>query len=222
MKSSNKSSLIKFVVLLVLFICFTILVKVINVDSIGPNGSEVGFSNINKSFHDLLPYNEMFYNISKYLGYLSFGIIALYGLTGLIQLIKKKSLAKVDKELLILGGFYVVVLVVYFLFEKVVINYRPVLEKGALEASYPSSHTILSICVCLSSIMVASRIFKNKDFVKWFNVCTSLLMVGIVVTRLLSGVHWLTDIFGGILISLALCMLFHYLIGFVPKNKKSS
>ena len=145
-----------------------------------------------------------------------------YGLTGLIQLIKKKSLAKVDKELLILGGFYVVVLVVYFLFEKVVINYRPVLEKGALEASYPSSHTILSICVCLSSIMVASRIFKNKDFVKWFNVCTSLLMVGIVVTRLLSGVHWLTDIFGGILISLALCMLFHYLIGFVPKNKKSS
>ena len=222
MKSSNKSSLIKFAILFALFICFTILIKVINVDSIGPNGSEVGFSNINKSFHDLLPYNEMFYNISKYLGYLSFGIIALYGIAGLVQLFKRKSLFKVDKELLILGGFYIIVLCVYVLFEKVVINYRPVLEKGALEASYPSSHTILSVCVCLSSIMVCSRIFKNKDFVKYFNICTGLLMVGIVVTRLLSGVHWLTDIIGGILISLALCMLFNYLIEIIPKRKKSS
>ena len=87
-------------------------------------------------------------------------------------------------------------------------NYRPVLEDGVLEASYPSSHTILSICVCASSLMISKDIFKKEKFTKILNICTYILMFGIIVTRVLSGVHWLTDIVGAILISLALCNLF--------------
>ena len=123
MKNSNKSYLTKFIIIFVLFICFTVLIKVFDVKNIGPLNSEVGFASINESFHDLTSYNDTFYKISEVLGYISFGIIALYGITGLIQLIKRKSLFKVDKELLILGGFYIFVLFLYVLFDKLAINY---------------------------------------------------------------------------------------------------
>lgn len=204
----GKKNYIYFGILLLVFIAFTLLIKNVDVQAIGPENSEVGLATINDAFHGIFNYNELLYKISKYLGYISFLIIGLYGIKGLIQLIKEKNLFKVDKKLLILGGFYVVVLLVYILFEFVIINYRPVLEDGVLEASYPSSHTILSICVCASSLMISKNIFKKEKFVKILNVCTYILMFGIIITRVLSGVHWLTDIVGAILISLALCNLF--------------
>lgn len=212
MKNSSKKKIMFSLVLLFLFVIFTILIKIVDVQAIGPQGSEVGLATINKSFHDFLNYNETFYKISKILGYLSFLIIALYGIIGLYQLIKRKSIFKVNKNILILGAFYVLVLFVYGLFEIVIVNYRPVLEEGVLEASYPSSHTILSICVCLSSIVISNKIFKNKKNTKLFNYITAILMIAIIVTRILSGVHWLTDIIGAILISTSLCMMFDYAI----------
>ena len=215
-----KKSLSRFIIYLVAFIVFTLIIKCIDVQMIGPMDSEVGLGTINNAVHKFLNYNDTFYKISEVLGYLSFLLVGFYAVVGLIQLIKRKSLFKVDKEILILGGFYVVVLLVYILFDKVAINYRPVLEKGALEASYPSSHTILSLCVCISSLMVSPKLIKDKGTLRLLNLCTTLLMVGIVVTRLLSGVHWFTDIVGGILISLALCSLFNFLINDCSKVKK--
>ncbi len=208
--SSKNKYLISSIIFFTLFIVFTIIIKYVDVKSIGPLNSEVGLSSINGWARDLFSYNDLFYKISKYLGYIPFLIILIYGIVGLKELIEKKSLFKVNKRILLLGVFYIVVAIVYFFFEKVIINYRPVLENGLLEASYPSSHTILSICVCLSSIWVSKYVFKNKDFIKIFNILTILLMIGIVVFRVLSGVHWITDIVGGILISLALCYLYSY------------
>ena len=207
-KRSYKKSFLTFAILLAVFIIFTILIKIIDVRAIGPEKSEVGFASLNDAFHNTFNYNETFYKISKYLGYASFLLIALYGLIGLVQMIKRKSITKVDKNILLLGSFYALVLIVYVFFEKIIINYRPILEDGVLEASYPSSHTILSICVCMSSIIISSRVFKNKKNIKIFNILTLLLMFGIIITRTLSGVHWLTDIIGGILISASLCYLY--------------
>lgn len=217
--SSAKKNLTLFITFLTVFIGFTLLVKFVDVKSIGPLNSEVGLSSINGWARDLFSYNVLFYKISKYLGYISFLIILIYGIVGLKELIEKRSLFKVNKRILLLGVFYIVVAIVYFFFEKVIINYRPVLENGLLEASYPSSHTILSICVCLSSIWVSKYVFKNKDFIKIFNILTFLLMVGIVVFRVLSGVHWITDIVGGILISLALCYLFNMCISMIKEKE---
>lgn len=214
-KRSYKKSFLMFAIMLAVFIIFTLLIKTIDVRAIGPEKSKVGFASLNDYFHNLFDYNKTFYKISKYLGYMSFLIIGLYGLVGLFQWIKRKCLAKVNKNVLILGAFYALVLVVYVLFEKIVINYRPVLEDGVLEASYPSSHTILAICVCASSIIASPRIFKKN--VKIFNILTGALLVGIVLTRLFSGVHWFTDIIGGILISMSLCYLF---MGAVEYNKE--
>ena len=217
--SRNKRSFIFSGILFLLFIIFTVVVKIVDVHSIGPAGSLVGLATINNSFKDVLPLNETIYKVSEVLGYISLLIVAMYGIIGIKQLIERKSIFKVDRNILLLGMFYILVAIVYIVFEFVVINYRPVLLDG-LEASYPSSHTVLSICVCISSVIVSKSVLGDKKFVKVFNILSIILMVLIVLTRLLSGVHWLTDILGGILISLALCTLFEAFVNIGNKKTK--
>ena len=210
MKDSKKY-LISSIILLVIAIIYTLLVKFVDVSAIGPEASKVGFHTLNGYIRDLLPYNETFYKISKYAGFIPLAFALLYGALGGLKLIKTKSLKKVDNKLFILAGFYVAVLVVYFLFEKVVINYRPFIidVKEGLEASYPSTHTLLALCFCGSSLLISKYFVKNDLFRRLLNIGTWLLMVFIVVTRIISGVHWITDIMGGIIISLVLLNIFY-------------
>ena len=123
------------------------------------------------------------------------------------QLVKRKNLFKVDKEIIKLGCFYVLMLVVYIIFEKVFINYRPVLMDGKLEFSYPSSHTMLALCVGLSSLIVSQKYF-NKKYIKTINLITVILMCLVLLTRIISGVHWFSDILGGVIISFTLLSYF--------------
>lgn len=207
-------------ILFVIVIVYTLLVKNVDTAAIGPNGSVVGFSTINGIVHNALGFNLTWYNITKYLGIVPFLIVAFYGLIGLNQLIKKKSIVKIDKKILLLGCFYVLMAITYVLFEKVIINYRPVLLDGELEASYPSSHTMLAVCICLSSLLISKKYIKNKKMLKCFDIGTIILMAVLVVGRILSGVHWFTDIIGGILISLFLVSIFLTFITSTIKLKK--
>ena len=79
---------------------------------------------------------------------------------------------------------------------------------GILEASYPSSHTLLSVCICGSSLMINKYLFKNKNFFKVENIISILSILVIVIGRFISGVHWFTDIIGAILNSIALLKAF--------------
>ena len=97
---------------------------------------------------------------------------------------------------------------VYILFEFVVVNYRPILIDGFLEASYPSSTTMLVMCVMPTAIMQLTDRIKNNIIRVSVAVILSLFSVFMVVGRLLSGVHWLSDIIGGALISCGLVMLY--------------
>ena len=196
------------VCLLILAVIYTVLVKFIDVKAIGPSGTKVGFATMNDWFRDLIGYNDMFYKISKYAGVIPFVFCAYYGLMGLIELIKNKSLKKVNYRYYILACFYVIFVALYFFFEKVVINYRPVVLKGVLEASYPSTHTLLAICLCGSSLIVSKLLIKNKTLRMLADIAAWILMLTIVTTRVASGVHWLSDIFGGIIISLAYLSFF--------------
>lgn len=197
-------------VLISVAILFTILVKFIDVRSVGVNGIDIGFAFINKPISNLIGSNMLIYDITEWLGIIPLLVVMAYGLVGLMQLVKRKNVFKVDKEILILGGFYVVVAVLYVFFEKVIINYRPVLIEGILEASYPSSHTLMSMCFCGSALILNKEYFKK--YVKPLNIFLIIIMVVIVVGRLLSGVHWFTDIIGGCLISLALVMTFYSIV----------
>ena len=200
--------------LVILYIFFTILyiylVKNIDVQAIGPNGTSVGFAKFNDSVRSLIGTNLNLYKISEYLGYIILLIAGIYALVGLLQLIKRKSIAKVDKEIYLLGLFYIVVLMIYILFEKVIINYRPVILDGKLEASFPSSHTMLAICIGVSAVIV-NRKYIKRELLGTVNTLITLLCLSVVVLRVLSGVHWATDIIGGLLISITLLIGFKYI-----------
>lgn len=207
-------------ILIILAVLFTVLVKNVDVKPIGPNESMVGFADINKLFHNLIGSNMAIYKITEVLGYIPIVMALVYVFIGLKQLIKRKSLLKVDKEIYVLALFYILVVGVYVFFEKFIVNYRPILIDGVLEASYPSSHTLMSICLCGSSIIINKKLFKNKlgDIE---NILSVILILLIVVGRIISGVHWFTDILGGIIISSALLVIFYSIISSIkPKNIK--
>ena len=153
----------------------------------------------------------IWYHITDWLGILPIILAFVYAFVGAYQLIKRRGLFKVDKEILLLGIFYIITLSTYIFFESVVINCRPVLINGYLEASYPSSHTVMTLCLCISSIMVNKRLFASK-FTKVIDVASIIIISVTVIGRLISGVHWFTDILGGILISASLLMVYYSVI----------
>lgn len=199
----NKKNILICILLVLLSIIYTILVKCVDTSIIGPNGSVVGFSSLNSFVFNLTGNNMTLYKITEILGIIPILIALMYAVIGLIQVIDRKSL-KVDKELIALGILYVVVILIYVFFEKCIINYRPVLIDGILEASYPSSHTLLSICICGSALLINKYLFNNKKIYKYINIVSIISMVLIVLGRLLSGVHWASDIIGSIIISITL------------------
>lgn len=206
--SKNKKNILECICLVFLSILYTILVKTVDVRAIGPKGSSVGFGEINKAFSNFIGVHMSIYKVTEVLGYIALLVVFGYGLYGLVTLIKRKSLFKVDREILLLGGLYLVILLVYAFFEKVIVNYRPVLIDGVLEASYPSSHTVLALCVCGSAILVNKSLFKNVKLFNYLNILLMVLMILIVLGRIVSGVHWITDIIGGVLISITLIKCF--------------
>ena len=210
----KKKNIILSIFFVLLAVGFTILVCNFDVKNVGLNETRLGFSTLNKQVFETIGENNLCKSITDILGYFSLALVAFYAFVGLYQLINRKSLFKVDKEIISLGGFYVVVLSLYVLFEKIIINYRPVLEDGKLAASYPSSHTLLTICVCISAIWINKKLFKS-DMTKIFNFVLLLVVFITVIGRLLSGVHWFTDIVGGVIISCALLMIYKTILNII-------
>ena len=193
-----------------LFIGLIIMLRKYDVAPIGPEGTSVGFSTLNKAVHDLTGVHMLWYSITDWIGYGAIVICALFGALGIAQLIKRKSLLKVDRTLYALGAFYVVVIGSYVFFEKFIINYRPVIMPGASapEASFPSSHTMLIITVMCSTMMVIGKYVKDKGARAVIRMICAVLILITVLGRLYCGVHWFTDIIGGILYSTTLLLLF--------------
>ena len=208
MEKKNKKRLALGVSLVVAFVLWTILVRFAYVQAIGPDGSSVGFATLNRFVHELTGVNWILYTVTDWLGLVPIAVALGFAILGLVQLIKRKSLWKVDHSILALGVFYIVVMAVYIFFEIVVINYRPTLINGYLEASYPSSTTMLVMCVMPTAAMQLNARIKNTVFRR----CTVIAIVAftafMVIGRLISGVHWITDIIGGALLSAGLVMLY--------------
>ena len=187
---------------------WTLLISFVDVWPIGPRESTVGFATINGMFHDLTGVHMTLYHITDWLGLVPVAFGFGFAVLGLVQWIKRKHILKVDYSILVLGVFYIVVLGAYLVFEEVVINYRPVLIAGYLEASYPSSTTLLVLCVMPTSAMQLRNRTKNRGCRRWVTAVISVFVGFMVVGRLLSGVHWLTDIVGGALVSVGLVLLY--------------
>ena len=193
------------------FLLWTAGVCLVDVRPIGPMGSRVGFAGLNGWFHGLTGVHWWLYDLTDLLGLASLGICGIFGLQGLCQWVRRKSIRRVDGELLALGGFYLTVLAVFFLFELLEVNYRPVLIEGRLEASYPSSTTMLALCV-LPTAMLRLRS-------RWVRFLLGALTAFLVLGRLLCGVHWVSDIIGGALLSAGLVTLYRCIISICFSSK---
>jgi undecaprenyl-diphosphatase len=218
MKKENKHTFFITVLLCISSVIFTLLTKLVDVQPIGPQKSEIGFAAVNGFIHNLFGVNMIWYHITDWLGIIPVLTTFVFFAVGVAQLIRRKSLFKVDKSIIILGFFYIVVIAVYLFFESYIINYRPVLMQGRLEASYPSSHTLMTICLMSVCVDQCGRLIRSKSFNTAVKIISYAIIAVTIIGRLISGVHWFTDITGGILISLTLVSLYHTVINASDKK----
>lgn len=201
------------VILLAIFVLWTAAVCLFDVQKIGPKCSSVGLATLNSYFHNLTGVHMTLYIITDWLGLIPFGVMISFAALGLFQWFHRKSILKVDQSILTLGCFYLAVLSMYVFFECYIINYRPVLIDGILEASYPSSTTMLVLCVMLTTNMQIKARAKSHLLQQILVFAVSAFTVFMVLVRLISGVHWFSDIIGGCLISAALVLLYSSISG---------
>ena len=194
--------------LLAAFALWTIALSCIDVQPIGPDGSSVGFAAMNDAVHGMTGVSMALYRLTDWLGLVPVAFAAGFAVLGLVQLVRRRSFWKVDASILLLGGCYIAVMAAYLYFEMYPVNFRPVLIDGRLEASYPSSTTMLVMTVMPTAILQLRSRLRQKVFRGCVIVLIAGFTVFMVIGRLLSGVHWLTDIIGGLLLSAGLVTMY--------------
>ena len=195
--------------LLLGFVIWTILIRHTDVQPVGVNGTDIGFASVNTWFHRLTGVHMSIYTITDWLGLVPIAVCAGFGILGLAQWIRRKSIARVDGDILLLGGYYILVILGYLIFEMIPINYRPILIGGAMEASYPSSTTLLVLSVMPTLLFQTDRRSSVRAVRQITAAFTLLFSAFMVIGRLTAGVHWLTDIVGSVLLSAGLYSLYH-------------
>lgn len=207
MKTKNK--IIIGIIFAILFAIVIVLVKTVDIASIGPEGTSIGLSTVNKAVNEASGENMTLYKIAEYLGYAALLLCVFFAAIGLLQIIRRRGILKADRTIYALGGLYIVTIGLYVIFEKIVVNYRPMIMPGDehVEASFPSSHTVLAIVVMGSAIILAKYYIKNASLRRALQILCAVVLATTVIFRLWSGVHWLTDIIGGTLIAVSLLFL---------------
>lgn len=193
-----------------MFVIFSLWIRLFDVQPVGPEGSSIGFAGLNVAVHEFFGMHLFWYKLTQLLGVAAIAVAGVFAVVGLVQLIQRKSLLKVDKKILMLGVIYIIVILLYVLFEKVPFNYRPVVLDPAegLEPSYPSTHTMIILTIFGTAIGVIGDYIKNAKLVLLLKIASLVIMAVTIIGRLICGVHWFTDIAGGVIISLFFINLF--------------
>ena len=99
------------------FLFWTMLIQKVDVQPMGVRGTMIGFATLNGWFHKITGVHMVIYHITDWLGLVPILSCMFLGFVGLIQWIRRRSLRKVDCDILCLGIYYVVVIAAYLLFE---------------------------------------------------------------------------------------------------------
>lgn len=204
--------------LFVVFAVFTIIAKFVDTSLVLTTNTKIGLSSINKPIFDSIKISDAWGTVSTVL-FLVAALVALALIViGVKEFIKTKQLSKVNHKILFLIGLYMLTVFFYFLFEILIVNYRPLLDEGLAKASYPSSHTLLVCVVCLSACFVVPDYIKNKPLK--ITIISLLILISLLtpVTRMLAGMHWFSDIIGSLLLSAALVMCYYSTTCLVKKS----
>ena len=219
MKENGKRLLLLGVIFVIAFVVWTLLIRVVDVQPVGQNGTNIGFATLNCWFNKLTGVHMALYAITDWLGLVPLFVCMLFGWIGLCQLIKRRSLFKVDCDIIFLGIYYVIVILGYLIFEKVPINYRPILIEGFMEASYPSSTTLLVLSVMPTLVFQVNRRLQNATVKNTIGILAILFSIFMIIGRLISGVHWFSDIVGSLLLSTGLFWVYKAAVLFCCKEE---
>lgn len=219
MEKNGKKELCLGSIFVVAFAVWTLLIQIVDVQPLGTKGTEIGFATFNLWFHKLTGTNMTIYTITDWLGLVPLFVCIIFGAIGFVQLVKRRSFFKVDRDIIILGIYYITVVFAYGIFEMIPINYRPILIEGVMEASYPSSTTLLVLCVMPTLVEQINRRMTNAIVKRIITIFSILFSAYMVIGRLISGVHWVTDIVGSVFLSVGLFGIYK---GFVLICNKES
>ena len=220
MKKNEKRALFSGMIWIAVFAFWTFLIQKVNVQPVGQNGTDVGFAAFNCWFLERTGVHMMIYHITDWLGLVPVFVCMAFGGLGLIQLLQRKSLFRVDHDIIFLGIYYVIVIAGYLIFEMIPINYRPILIEGRMEASYPSSTTLLVLSVMPTLIFQMERRCKNTVVTKMVTILTIIFSACMVIGRLISGVHWFTDIIGSVMLSTGLFCVYKAVVLLHDRKEK--
>ena len=213
----EKRNLLTGVGLISAFALWTALIRCVDVQAVGQNGTKIGFAAFNVWFHQLTGVHMIIYTVTDWLGLVPIFICLCFGTLGFVQLVKRRSLLRVDMDITILGVYYVIVIAFYLIFEMIPINYRPVLIEGRLEASYPSSTTLLVLAVMPTLMFQVERRAEKYLIRKVTAVFAITFSAFMAIGRLISGVHWATDIVASVLLSAGLFTLYQSTIMYTDR-----
>ena len=219
MKKNGKQVLFLGGIFIIAFAIWTALIQMVDVQPLGQNATNIGFATFNCWFHHFTGVNMAIYTITDWMGLVPVVICLIFAGIGLVQLIKRRSLFRVDADIMILGVYFVIVFLAYAIFEMIPINYRPILIEGIMEASYPSSTTLLVLSVMPVLIEQIQRRLSGIGVKRIITIAEIAFSVFMVTGRLISGVHWFTDIVGGVLLSAGLFKLYKAAVMLALKEK---
>ena len=222
MNAKGKKGMAAGIALILTFVIWTVIILKVDVQPAGQNGTEIGLAAVNTRFHELTGVHLWIYEATDILEWLAIAVCMGFGILGLIQLIRRKSLKKVDPDLILLGIYYIAVILCFLVFNKVAINYRPILIDGELEPSYPSSTTLLVLSVMPTLIFQVDRRAQNTNVKRLTAVLSVVFTAAVAGGRLICGVHWLTDIIGAVLLSAGLYLIYRSAVSFVDANGRKN
>ena len=198
MKTKKHKLLIKGSCLVAAFCIWTALVLNVDVQPVGVNGTAVGFATLNSRIHSMTGVNMKLYMLTDCLSIIPLFICVVHGFMGAVQAVKNRSIFRVEKDIIYLGFYYVAVIACYLLFEIFPVNYRPVLISGIMESSYAQKEFAWS----------DKKWLADRKIIKAVEIFSTFFSAGMVLGRFLSGVHWVTDIIGAVLLSSGLFSIY--------------
>lgn len=194
-----------------LFLFILLLILLMTVDRANNIYKQIGLFSFNKLF--LVDYsNEAWDEFSDVILYISLLFILGLAIYGFYQLSKKRSLFKVDKDIIFIGCGLAILAFVWLVFDKLIdVNYRPIAISGTAQTSFPSTHTMIAAFVLLAATRAILK--RNGNEIKYQLLAysgSSILILLCSLGRILSKMHWATDVLGGLFIGVG---LFFILVG---------
>ena len=162
------------------------MILTVDVQPLGQNGTSIGFAAFNCWFHHFTGVNMVIYTITDWMGLVPVAICLSFAGIGLVQLMKRRSLFRVDADIMILGVYFVIVFLAYAILEMIPINYRPILIEGRMEASYPSSTTLLVLSVMPALIEQIQRRLSGITAKRIIMIVAIAFSAFMVIGRLVS------------------------------------